>query len=104
MKTSPLSRLTGWIGRRSVIVLLAALIVVAGTWGFIALADEVREGDTRKFDEWAIRFLRRADDPATPIGPNWLHETARDLTALGGVTVLMLVTLSVAGYLWMAKK
>ena len=71
---------------------------------FVELADEVTEGDTQKFDEWAIEVLRRCDDPATPIGPRWLHEAARDITGLGGVMVLSLTSLAVAGYLWMAKK
>jgi undecaprenyl-diphosphatase len=93
-----------WLAGHSVIVLLAVLLVVAGTWGFIALTDEVKEGDTQRFDDWAIRVLRRADDPATPIGPTWLHEAGRDVTALGGVTVLSLVTLAVVGYLLMVKK
>ena len=93
-----------WLGGHGVIVLLAVLVVVAGTWGFVALADEVKEGDTQRFDDWAIRALRRADDPATPIGPKWLHETGRDVTALGGVAVLFLMTLAVAGYLLIVKK
>jgi undecaprenyl-diphosphatase len=97
-------RFIQWLGGHSLIVLLAVLVAVGGTWGFIALADEVREGDTQKFDEWAVKSLRRADDPKTPIGPTWLHEAGRDVTALGGVTVLTLMTFAVAGYLWMAKK
>ena len=99
-----IARFINWLGRRSFIVLLAALIVVAGAWAFIALADEVREGGTQRFDDWALRALRRPDNPAVPIGPAWLPEVGRDITALGGVAVLTLVTLSVAGYLLMAKK
>src|SRR3954462_1842961 len=93
-----------WRHNVSLIVLIAVLAAVGGTWAFIAIADEVREGGTQKFDDWAIRSLRRANDPATPIGPAWLGEVGRDLTALGGVTVLALVTFAVAGYLLMAKK
>src|SRR5690348_12614245 len=93
-----------WLGGHGVIVLVAVLIVVGGTLAFIKLTDEVKEGGTQKFDDWAIRALRRRDDPATPIGPRWLHEAGRDLTALGGVTVLSLVTLAVAGYLLMVRK
>src|SRR4029078_2747969 len=88
-----------WLGRRSVIVLVAGLIVVAGTGGFIELTDEVREGDTQHFDEWAWRSFGRADAPGSPIGPKWLHEVGRDVTALGGVAVLTMVTFAVAGYL-----
>ena len=93
-----------WLGNYNLIVLIAMLIVVGGTWSFIELADDVHEGDTQTFDDWAVRALRQKDDPAQPLGPRWLHEAGRDVTALGGVTVLSLVTLGVAVYLWMAKK
>jgi undecaprenyl-diphosphatase len=104
MATASTSSWFGWLGRNAIIVLGAMLIVVAGTWGFIALADEVKEGDTQHFDDWAVRSLRRAGDPATPIGPRWLPEVGRDITALGGVAVLSLVTLIVAGYLLIVGK
>jgi undecaprenyl-diphosphatase len=39
----------------------------------------------------------------TPIGPEWLHEAGRDLTALGGVAVLTLITVAVAGFLWLRR-
>ena len=97
-------RLIRWLGGHSLTVLIGVLIAVGGTWMFIELADEVQEGETQKFDEWAIESLRRSDDPVTPLGPRWLHEAARDITGLGGVTVLSLVTLAVAGYLWMVRK
>jgi undecaprenyl-diphosphatase len=93
-----------WLGEHSHLVLLAILLVVAGAWCFIALADEVREGETQRFDDRMIRALRRADNPSIPIGPAWVGEVARDLTALGGVTFLGLLTLFVAGYLLIAGK
>jgi undecaprenyl-diphosphatase len=88
----------------SLIVLLCALVIAGGVWGFAEIADEVLEGDTQRFDEWAIQSLRRADDPAMPIGPTWLHEVGRDATALGGVFVLTLMTFAVAGYLVIVRK
>ncbi len=93
-----------WLGRHEFMVLLAVLIVVAGTWGFIALADVVLKGRTRSFDEAMLRALRRPDDPATPIGPDWMFEVGRDVTALGGATVLVLATLAVAGFLLLGRK
>jgi undecaprenyl-diphosphatase len=92
-----------WIGRNELSVLIALLVVVAGCWAFIAIADEVIEGDTHAFDVWAVKTLRKADDPATPIGPHWLAEVGRDMTALGGVTVLACLTATVAGYLWLRR-
>jgi len=93
-----------WLAGHVNIVLVAVLLIVGGTWGFIALADEVREGDTQRFDDWAVRAMRRADDPSQPIGPHWLPEVGRDLTALGGVAVLSLTTAFVAGYLLIVRK
>jgi undecaprenyl-diphosphatase len=95
--------LLDWIGRYEPVVIFALLVLVVSVWGFVSLADEVREGDTLGFDEWAVRALRRADDPAHPIGPEWLAEVGRDMTALGGIAFLTLLTIAVAGYLWLRK-
>jgi undecaprenyl-diphosphatase len=99
-----LSHAFEWLGRHELVLLLAVLAVVAGTWGFIALADVVVEGRTQSFDESVLRSLRRPDNPALPIGPDWVAEAARDLTALGGVAVLLLATLAVAGFLFLDRK
>jgi undecaprenyl-diphosphatase len=64
----------------------------------------VREGSTQRFDDWAIRALRKANDPNEPIGPKWLAEVGRDITALGGIAVLMLITAAVVGFLWLREK
>ena len=97
--------LSSWLKRHDHLLLLVVLlIVVGGVWGFIVLADEVMEGGTQHFDDWAIKALRRADDPATPIGPRWLHELGRDMTALGGVAVMLLITGAVVGYFLLVKK
>lgn len=79
------------------------LVLVACGLGFVALADEVREQETQSFDESVVRALRRAEDPAVPIGPPWLRLSALDVTALGGVTVLTLVTLAVCGFLGLVR-
>lgn len=93
-----------WIRRREIVVLLAVLVVVLGTWAFIKLADEVKDKDTQNLDERIIIALRRPQNRAIPIGPPWLHEVGRDMTALGGVAVLSGLTLVVAGFLVMRKQ
>ena len=103
MVYSPKSSLE-WLGSHVNLVLIASLLVVAGAWVFIAIADEVKEGGTQRFDEWAVRALRRPDNPAIPIGPKWLPEVGRDLTALGGVAVLTLIILAVVGFLLLQEK
>jgi undecaprenyl-diphosphatase len=97
-------KLLSWLGSHQPQVLGAALAVVLGTWGFIQLADEVTEGETQRFDDWAVRSLRSPENPADPLGPPWLEEVGRDITALGGVAVLAMVTLGVAIYLLLIRK
>lgn len=86
-------------GVREPLVLLVLLTIVGGTWGFIRLANLVAGQTTQHFDERMLLALRRPDEPARPVGPAWLHEVARDVTALGGVTALALLTAAVAGFL-----
>src|SRR6516162_2885276 len=85
-------------------VLLALLIVAGGMCGFVTLAGEVFEGQTRSFDEWALRCLRRTDDPAVLIGPAWVTEAVRTITSLGGVAFLVSVNVTVAAFLIARRK
>ena len=75
------------------VMLIGALLIV------VNLAGEVLEGDTLAFDERILSSLRKAEDPASPIGPRWLEQVAFDLTALGGPTVLGLAVAAVVGFL-----
>jgi len=97
-----------WLDLREkmdVVVLAAALLLVVALLGFALVAKEVDDaGRTQTFDEWAIRALRTPGNPSDPVGPGWLEEMARDMTALGGVLVLTLVTAAVAGYLWLNQQ
>lgn len=92
-------RAVGWLFSVEVIELLAVLAVVGGTFAFVKLADEVSEGSTKRFDDTILLAFRQADDPTKPIGPPWTSEVGRDLTALGGVALLVFITLSVLVYL-----
>lgn len=83
-------------------ILPALLVMLAAIWSFIALTDEVLEGETRAFDTRILLAMRDPLDRADPFGPVWLEIVARDLTALGGVAVLGLLTFAAAGYLWLS--
>lgn len=85
-------------------ILLTFLILTVAGFVFAKLASEVLEGDDFAFDRWLIRGLRSAADPSVPGGPAWLQEAMLDVTALGGVSVLTLLTAIVAGYLVAARK
>lgn len=93
-----------WLNDQEPVLLLSTLLILAGFWTFIALADFVQDGDTQQFDSWAIRVLRKPDNPAEPLGPRWLQEMGRDATALGGVGWLVCFTFAVTGFLWLAGK
>src|SRR5688500_14185832 len=96
-----------WIRRMGwgeVVLLLAALLIVVVLNGFLELADDVGEGDTKQFDEWALRSLRRADDPALPLGPAWVREVGVDLTALGSIAVLLMISAAIVGFLLLQRK
>ena len=60
-------------------VFAIALLVLA----FGHIAEEMLEGDATKFDERILLFFRSANDVSDPVGPPWMEEIARDITALG---------------------
>jgi len=91
-------------GNWSLSVLTVVAVCAAALWGFLELTDEVLEGETQTFDERILMSMRTAGDPADPIGEPWLEEMGRDLTALGGVTVLSLITLSAITYLVLTRR
>jgi len=93
-----------WFGGREPVVLLVMFVTIATTWAFVEIADEVVSGETHRFDRWAVSAMRSADDPGVPIGPPWLREMGRDVTALGGAASLVFFTVVVAGYLWLDDK
>lgn len=102
--TNRAHRWARWWGGQEPAVLVAMFIAVAAVWAFIELAGEVLEGDTRIFDDRILRAMRTAADPAIPIGPPWLAEMGRDMTALGGFALLIFFTLVAAGFLWLSRK
>ena len=87
--------LDGRVKHPLALVLLLAVFGAVG--GFLLLASEIRENETRAFDEAVILAMREPGHPDDPIGPPRVEEIARDLTALGGVTVLTLVSLVAFG-------
>ncbi len=99
-----ISRTIEWLGGHELGVMVCAFCVVASTWGFVILASEVSEGRTKSFDDKILLALRVPGDLARPIGPDWLPETARDITAIGGPLVLWLATFGVAGFLALDRR
>ncbi|MEO5938622.1 MAG: phosphatase PAP2 family protein [Sphingomonas sp.] len=69
------------------------------------LADELIEGEGWSFDTRLLLALRVPGHPQTPIGPHWLLQSATDITALGGATLMWLFGIAgLAWLLWVGKR
>jgi undecaprenyl-diphosphatase len=97
-----LRRASRWVsirlGRADLVVLIVALAGVIGILVFVVLADRVTEGPPGHVDERLLLALRERSDPSDPLGPTWLEEAGRDLTALGGYAVLSILVALVVVY------
>ena len=69
-------------------------------FGFIA--QEVAGGETSRLDRGIVLALRDPANPSVPVGPAWLQEAARDITSLGSIIVVAIMTIAGAGYLFIA--
>ena len=98
MERNGFLRALAWLGRHELATLLAIGSLAGGVWLFAALADEVMEGGTRKLDRTLLLALRRPGD-LQPLGPPALLNAARDISALGGPSVLTLLTVAVSLFL-----
>jgi undecaprenyl-diphosphatase len=93
-----------WLGLHELSVLLSVAALSAGIWVFVELADEIAEHEAIGVDETLLLALRNPADHSDPIGPGWVEEMGRDLTALGSMSVLTLITLAALGYLLLAGR
>lgn len=84
-------------------ILAASVVVIVATWIFIAVAEEVHEGEHLPLEN-QIMHAFRTGDPPHPIGPPWLADVARDVTALGSVAVLSGIVALAAGYLLLSGR
>lgn len=87
-------------------ILLVLGIVLVGIWGFVELAEMVSEGETHTLDTALLLALRDPLDPGQALGPPWMGEIMRDITALGGTAVLSACSLAlgVVGYLALLQR
>lgn len=93
-----------WLGRHDLWVLICLGVAAGGIWAFLALVDEVVEGETRSMDRAILLLMRNAEDHSDPLGPGWVEQMGRDFTALGGVGVLTLFGLAALGYLVLSRR
>ena len=98
MRTAPPRR------HREPTTLLLLMLVAALTWVFFEVADRVGEGSASRLDERAIMALRSPADVGDPLGPSWIEEVMRDLTALGGYAVITTLVLAVLSCLSIQRR
>jgi undecaprenyl-diphosphatase len=71
----------------------------------VHVADELLEGERFGLDTTILLALRVPGDPGRPIGPDWLLQSAIDVSALGGFTLMILFgTAGVAFLLYAGKR
>jgi undecaprenyl-diphosphatase len=95
---SRLIRLFKQIDRRQFQFVIVLFLCGSAAVGFIALAEELDERDTRRFDEMVLVAFRCPEAPGTLRGPENLLRVVRDITSLGGTSILTLVIVAFSGY------
>lgn len=84
--------------------LMMFAFLAGGSFVFFKLTSEVLEGETRAFDERILLALRNTTDLSQPVGPYWLSHAMNDITALGGTTVLALMTIMGTAFLLLSRQ
>jgi undecaprenyl-diphosphatase len=92
------------LGRFELPLLILPGLAAAGLWGFVALVDEVLEGEVQDLDSRLLLSLRNPQDASDPLGPDWFEEMMRDVTAFGGTGPLSFITLAGVLYLLLRRR
>lgn len=101
-----LSRVKSWRrpeGWDEFVSVLGVTVFCAATWVFIELADDAPEGDYLETERVVMEWFRHAATGA-PVGPHWLPDAVRDLTAMASAIVLILLALLILGYLCLTRR
>lgn len=85
-------------------LLAAGIVIAGGLWGFVELSEIARDAAPHAFDTDILLAFRVAGEPNNPIGPLWLEEAMRDITALGSASVLIYITAITIIFLGMTRR
>lgn len=84
--------------------MISLLTIACLLFAFGCIAQSVAGGKPSALDSRVLAALRNSAKPAAPIGPAWLQEAARDITSLGSIIVLVMITFAVVGYLFLTHR
>lgn len=105
MARAALARIWKFVRRFEARVLIGLALAAGALWAFLDIADEMAEGETQSLDSRIILGLREPGDLNNPIGSRNIEEAVRDITALGGTTLVVIVTaVSVLTFLFHKKR
>lgn len=93
----------GWhrTGAARFLPLGAALLLVVVVWIFVELADDAPEGDYLVVENQIMQAMRPGGEP---FGGPEMVAAMRDVTAMGGAVVLVMMTLLILGYLCLCRR
>lgn len=85
------------VGVLGIFLVAGLAVAVAGTGAFVALASEMREGETQAFDEAVIRWMGAHQSPT-------LDAIMVEVTALGTGTVVLMIVVIAALFLTLSER
>lgn len=88
---------------REIKILINLFILVTALLIFTYVAKEVVSGECKEFDEMTLNYLRH-DEKIMSDEQTWLTGMMTDITALGGTTIIFMITAAVVFYLLIQKQ
>lgn len=92
------------LATKEIKILLVLLTFFLSLFVFINLGILVTNGTTKQFDESIIKLFRVEGNNSEPAGSAFLTESMRDITSLGGETIIAIITIFVVGFLLLQKR
>ncbi len=90
--------------RQRPLVPIALVLIVLSLIAFVEISEDIHEHEDHEFDRAVLLAMRDPTDPAKPLGSLKIQEMGRDLTALGGFTILSGLTFASIGIAFFLKK
>jgi undecaprenyl-diphosphatase len=84
--------------------LLYLFFGAAFAWLLVKCVPRIYKGRLEAIDNAILRGLRRPQSLSIPIGPKWMPQAAKDVTALGSGTNLTIATGILAGFLCLSRR